>query len=216
MISIKEIDDAIKQVFDSFEAMDIKTTYEQEGDKYKLVVFFNKLYSEDSQVLYTKLIFLVDDEKVNLTKNSFLYLYDINCIYRSVEFDDIDDFKIKIKSIFERERFGEDSKILTKFMEYPATLINDWLSKNKVTDINVRNVRYSPKIDVIPCKYLSFDFKLSVNNIEIQLLITKEGKDDYRYEFVFPKENVKVNKIDLKDLIETIGITLKNNMINGD
>jgi hypothetical protein len=212
MTSIKEIDDAIKEVFDSYEALNIDTTYEKEGENEKLIIFLNKLYAENTSVLYTKLIFLVDADKVNLKKNSFLYLYDINCVYRNIEFSDINDFKNKIKFIFDKEKFGDDIKILSKFMEYPSTMINNWLSKQNVTNINVRNIRYSPKIDIVPCKYLSFDFKMQINNTEVQLLITKEGKDDYRYEFVYPEKNDKISKINLKDLIETIGISIKNNI----
>lgn len=211
IISIKEIDNAIHDIFNNYEALDVETTYEKEKDSLKLIIVFKKLYHESLNVLYTKLIFLVDNEKVNLKRNSFLYLYDINCIYRKVNFEDVDDFKKKISKIFKEEKFGEDIKILSKFMEYPSTMINNWLYNKNITNINVKNVRYSPKTDIIPCKYLSFDFKMDVNNIEIQVFITKDGKEDYRYEFLFPENVYRKYKNNLKDLVETIGVSLKNN-----
>lgn len=212
MISIKEIDDAIREIFDDNEALNVETVYEKEGENYKLILFFHKLYMNEANVLYTKLMFLVDGEKTNLLKNSFMYLYDINCIYRNVEFSDLNEFKEKLTDIFKKEKFGIDIKILSKFMDYPATLINDWLYDNTENVFSVSSIKYSPKVTIIPCKYLSFDFKIEVNNVEIGFTLVKDGKNDYRYEFVFPEGTEKVSKPNLKDFVSTIGLTLKNNI----
>jgi hypothetical protein len=212
-MTIKEIDDAIKELFDDVDALDISNVYEKDNEHYKLVIFLSKFYMEDVKILYTKLIFPVDSNKVKLIKQSFLYLYDINCVYRNVDFKDIYDFKDKLKSIIIKEKFGKSIKILSEFMKYPTNLINDWLSKQNINNINVTHVDYSPKIKIIPCKYLSFDFKIHVNNIEVNLIITKEGKDNFRYGFVYPKIRDKIEKIDLTDMIQTIGISLKNNLL---
>lgn len=212
-MTIKEIDDVIKEIFDHMEALDISTVYEKDDENYKLVIFLSKFYLNDVKILYTKLIFPIDSEKVNLIKKSFLYLYDINCIYRNVDFKDIYDFKEKLKSIIKEEKFGQSIKILSEFMKYPTNLINDWFSRQKIDNINVKNIDYSPKIKILPCKYLSFDFNIYVNNMEISLIITKEGKNNFRYEFIYPKKRDKIEKIDLTDMVQTIGISLKNNLL---
>jgi hypothetical protein len=211
-MTIKEIDDAIKEVFDKVEALDISTVYEKEGDNYKLVIFLNKIYIDEIQVLYTKFIFPVDSDKKDLLKQSFLYLYDINCLYRNVDFNDIDDFKNKIQSIIEEEKFGGSIKILSKFMDYPATLVNNWFSDNKISDINIISITYSPKVSIIPCKFISFDFTIKVNNVDIDLILTKENKDDFRYEFIYPDGVDKIDKVDLTDMVQTIGTSIKNNI----
>lgn len=211
-ITINDIDQAIQKIFGEYRAFDVETTYEKEGDKYKLIIFFHKLYGEENSILYTKLIFLVDENKTKLEKNDFLYLYDINCKYRKVSFEDIDDFKNKINDIFSNEKFGDDIKILSKFMTYPATMINQWFYDNNITELHVSNFRYTPKIEMIPCKYLFFDFIIEIENIEVKLKITKEEKNEYKIEIVFPNKTERENKNNLNTLIQTIGLNLKNNI----
>jgi len=212
---IKELDDKLKEIFKELTAYDISTVYEKDdnSEDYKLVVFFNKVFFKEVTVLYTKFIFFVDSEKKNLSKQSFLYLFDINCLYKSVEFTDLDDMKNKIERIFNNERFGPDLKILSKFIESPATSINEWFNDNDVKILSVHNVQYSPKIKVIPCKSLFFSFKLDINGTnEVELTITKERSNLYNLDFKILDKNISLEKSNLRDLVETIGITLKNNL----
>jgi hypothetical protein len=215
IISIEDIEKAIKEIFGEAKIYNTNSVYESidNSDNLKLVIFFNKLYYEQTSCLYTKLIFVSDPDKVNLSKNSFLYLYDINCIYQSVDFEDIENFKKKLSNIFNKEKFGKNIKILSKFVENPASLINNWLYENKVKNISVMGFKYDPKVDIVPCKSLSFSFALNINETEIiELTINKEGKGLYVYDFKFNDENIKIEKQNLDTLVETISNILKNKL----
>ena len=98
-ITIKEIEDSIKNIFKDAEVLNTTSVYEHiEGsDDLKLIIFINKLFQKEISVLYTKLIFVVDYGKKKLVNNSFLYLYDINCKYTNVEFSDTDEFEKKLE-----------------------------------------------------------------------------------------------------------------------
>jgi hypothetical protein len=214
-IEIQEIDTALKEVFDDLEAFDISTVYEQieNSSNLKLVMFLNKSFYKDTLILYTKFIFTVDEDKMYLTKNSFLYLYDINCEYRAVEFEDLDDFKKQIKQIFKKKLFGRTLKILSDFIKSPATIINDWLADNKVENISVYGFNYDPKVKIIPCKYLSFAFNININNShEVELIITKENDGLFNFDFRILEQTVSVEKANLNSLVQTIGYFLKDNI----
>ena len=215
-ITIEEINKVIKDILSDSKILGTDNVYEkiESSDDLKLVLFFNKLYYKETVCLYTKLIFVVDSQKTHLTKNSFMYLYDVNCIYHNIDFEDIEDFKKKIKRIFGKEKFGENIKILSKFIESPAMLINDWFAKNDVSDISVFGFTYEPKIKIVPCKSLFFNFNIDVNHSHKIDLILSKDKDNFKYEFKFVDNVITVEKRTLKDMVETIADTLKNNVKN--
>ena len=64
MITIEEINDAIKKVFKDEKIYDVSSVYEkiEDSDDLKLVIFLNKLYYKTTVLLYSKLIFVVDSE----------------------------------------------------------------------------------------------------------------------------------------------------------
>lgn len=213
-ISIKEIEDSIKSIFKDADVLNTDSVYEHINDSedLKLVIFINKLFDADVSVLYTKIIFVVDSSKKKLKNNSFLYLYDINCKYTNVEFSDTEDFEKKLKSIIDNKKFGNDLKALSKFIESPAMLINEWLKENRVNEINVLNVKYDPKMYIMPCKSLSFSFVMDINNVEIEFSISKENNENYEFSFLINGETITENKPNLKTLVPTIGTILKNKM----
>jgi len=213
-ISIKEIERSIKNVFSGAEVLKTNSVYESidDSDNLKLIIFINKLFEKNISVLYTKLIFVVDSKKINLVNNSFLYLYDINCNYSNVDFTDTDDFEKKLKNIIKNEKFGTDLKILSKFIEYPAFSINEWFKKNLISALSITNVKYDPKMFIMPCKSLFFSFKITVNNIDIDFTIKKENNETYIFTFNINDEIINIEKPNLKTLISTIGTTLKNNL----
>ena len=194
-ITIKEIEDSIKKIFADDKVLNTDSVYEhiEDSDNLKLVIFINKLFAENS-VLYTKLIFVVDSCKKKLVNNSFLYLYDINCQYTSVDFSDTDDFEKKLKKIISKEKFGNNLKTLSKFIETPAFLINEWLKENNVDNINVSNVMYDQKMFVMPCKSLSFSFLITINNINIDFNIKKENNEIYVYTFGINDDIINIEK----------------------
>jgi hypothetical protein len=212
MITIKEINDKILEVFGEDETLDVSTVYEEYSKGYKLVIFFHKLYTENNFILYTKLIFNVDKEKTKLKEDSFYYLYDINCKYRKVLIDDIFSFEDKINLIIDKDEFGKDLKLLSKFMEYPSTMLNDWFYENKIDNINIEEFSYEPKQKISPCEDLVFDFKGKVNDIDFDLKLNKIEDELYRYDISSSNKNESIEKISLDDMVETIARLIKNNI----
>lgn len=209
-ITIQEIESAIKNILDEFEVLNTEFVYEknEKENNLKLVLFFTEIYTKKNIAIYTKLIFNVDLEKTYLVKNSFLYLYDINCIYKNKDFEDIDDFSSKFRNILKNREFGKDLKILCEFIENPATSINGWI-QNKNLNFSVNNVIFNPNMYKIPCKSLSFSFILSINNMEINLNIRKIKDNLYNFTFKDGDNIINVEKSNLNNLLETIAITLK-------
>lgn len=211
-VTIKDVESSIKKALENYDVLNTKSVYEkiEDSDDLKLVVFINKLFGKNV-ILYTKLIFKVDKDKTKLTDNSFLYLYDINCKYVNVKFSDIFDLEKKLKDIFNKNKFGSDIKTLSDFVEKPAFLINDWLNKNKINNINVSNVRYDPKSYMVPCKLLSFSFSMSVNNIDIPFSISKEKDLEYVLSIRINDKVVDIEMYNLDKLVQYICVVLKNN-----
>ena len=68
-ISIAEIERAIKESMNGSEIQFTDSVYERKNDQLRLIIFFNKLYTENNVVLYTKLLFNVDDNKQYIEPN---------------------------------------------------------------------------------------------------------------------------------------------------
>lgn len=215
-ISIEEIENAIKYVLKDAMVLNTNSVYEKidGSDDMKLVIFFNKIFNKNSALLYTKLIFVVNHEKIDLVNNSFIYLYDLNCIYKNVDFEDIEDFKKKLKSIFKSQKFGKNLLILSEFIKSPALTINDWLKDNNVNELSVLGLKYDPKVSIMPCKSLFFSFEISLSNQQsMELTITKEREGKYIYNFKIDDRSITLEKNNLNTLIEVIGDVLKNNFV---
>jgi len=212
-ITIKEIEDSIKNVFDNSDVLNTETVYEhiEDSENLKLIIFINKLFGEKNNILYTKLVFTVDSGKIKLENNSFLYLYDINCKYTNMDFFDIEDFSKKIDKIFKKEIFGNDLKILSNFIEKPATTINDWFTKHLIKNMSIVSVQYTPDMYIMPCKSLHFTFLININNVDVNFTLTKENNNNYIFSFIINGETITVNKPNLKNIEDTIGSVLKNN-----
>jgi hypothetical protein len=211
-IIVGELIDKIKKVFDSTKVLSVETVYEKinGSNDLKLVISMNKILYDDINIIYTKLIFVTDNTKSKLTKNNFTYLYDINCEYVRINFNDLEDFSIKITEIFEKNKFGENIKILSTFIKSPSTLINEWFQENKITDLSIVNVE-EPKISIMPCKFLNFDFKVELNNNQnIELEISKDSEKEYIFKFKFLDKVYDIQQANLKNLVYTIGSNIKD------
>jgi hypothetical protein len=213
-ITIKEIENSIKNVFKDSDVLNTETVYEQidDSENLKLIIFINKMFGEKTNILYTKIIFTVDSGKIKLTNNSFLYLYDINCKYTNVDFSDLYEFEKKMNKIFEKGIFGNDLKFLSDFIEKPAIIINDWFSTHLIKNINVMSIKYNPDMYIMPCKSLHFSFTINVNNIDVNFTLTKENNKNYIFTFIINDETVTINKSNLKNIDDTIGTILKNKL----
>jgi hypothetical protein len=211
-ILIGDLVGKIKQTFDSTKVLSVESVYEKNStsDEYKLVISMNKILYDDVNVIYSKLLFITDINKTKLIKNYFTYLYDINCQYVRVEFNSLNNFASKLTDIFNNNKFGDNIKILSKFVKSPSTLINTWFDDNNILDLSVVNVK-EEKIDIMPCKSLFFDFTIDLNNNQsVKLKITKEKDDEYIFTFDILGDKHEVKQSGLDKLVETIGDNLKN------
>lgn len=216
MIRISEVEDIFKEVFDEEKGLvrSIETVYEtpEHGEFLKLVISLHGLTSDDISIIHTKFIFKVDTNKRNLDSDSFIYLYDINCIYHKIEFNSVLDMKKKIEDIIESNDFGEDMQILSDFIEAPAMFLNYYMRREKITDYSIFDVEYQPKFKTTPCDNTTFDFKININNnYEMFLSVRKIDKtndeevDTYKFQFKFMDEILTTETDTLKNFHFTIG-----------
>lgn len=215
-IKISEIENMFKEFFDAEDGKvsSVETVYEtpKDEDFLKLVISLHGLNTENSTIIHTKFIFKVDTNKRHLIENSFIYLYDINCIYHKIEFDNVIDLKEKIEDIINSGDFGEDIQILSDFIEAPAMFLNYYMKRAKITDYSVFDVEYSPKFKTTPCDQTTFDFKVNINNnYNIELSIWKieaksdEEMDKYKFQFKFMDEIKTIETDTLNNIHYFIG-----------
>ena len=212
-IKISEIEQAFKDIFELEEGVvnTVETVYEMSLDEkfYKLVISIHGLSTQDTSIIHTKFIFKTDLDKRNTIDNSFIYLYDINCIYHKMEFTNVVDMKKKIEDIVESKSFGEDLQILSDFIEAPAMFLNYYMRRDKITDYSIFDVEYEPKFKTTPCDKVTFDFKININNnyhMEMSIHKIDKKSDD-------KEDNVDIYKFQFKfmDEIETFeSDTIKN------
>ena len=212
-IKISEIEPAVKDIFEVEEGVinTVESVYEMSLDEkfYKLVISIHGLSTQDTSIIHTKFIFKTDLDKRNIIDNSFIYLYDINCIYHKMEFTNVLDMKKKIEDIVESKSFGEDLQILSDFIEAPSMFLNYYMRRSKITDYSIFDVEYEPKFKTTPCDKVTFDFKININNnyhMELSIQKIDRPSDD-------KEDNVDIYKFQFKfmDEIETFETdTIKN------
>jgi hypothetical protein len=216
MVRISEIEQVFKDIFQDEEGKvsSVETVYElsKNEDFYKLVISIHGISVEDTLIIHTKFIFKTDLEKKNVINNSFIYLYDINCIYNKIEFKNSIDLKTKIDDIISSNDFGQDIQILSDFIEAPAMFLNYYMKRSKITDYSIFDVEYDPKFKTVPCEEITFDFDINVNdNYEMNLSISKKemGKDEdhdtYVFQFKFLDEYTTIENDTLTNIHFTIG-----------
>lgn len=221
MIRIAEIEQTFKDIFEEEEGLvkSVDTVYELSKDEefYRLVISIHGLSIEDTSIIHTKFIFKTDLQKRNIIDNSFIYLYDINCIYHRLEFKSVMDLKKKIEDILESGNFGQDIKILSDFIEAPAMFLNYYMRRYNITDYSVFDVSYEPKFKTTPCDKTTFDFEIDINNnYKINLSIYKIDKksddedhtDLYKFQFKFLDEIVTSETSTLDNIHYFIGMNI--------
>ena len=218
-IKISEIEQGFKDIFEVEEGVinTVESVYEMSLDEkfYKLVISIHGLSTQDTSIIHTKFIFKTDLDKRNIIDNSFIYLYDINCIYHKMEFTNVLDMKKKIEDIVESKSFGEDLQILSDFIEAPSMFLNYYMRRSKITDYSIFDVEYEPKFKTTPCDKVTFDFKININNnYHMELSIQKidrpsDDKEDnvdiYKFQFKFIDEIETFEKDTIKNVHFFIG-----------
>jgi hypothetical protein len=216
MVRISEVEQVFKDIFQDEEGKvsSVETIYElsKNEDFYKLVISIHGISVEDTLIIHTKFIFKTDLEKKNVINNSFIYLYDINCVYNKIEFKNSIDLKTKIDDIISSNDFGQDIQILSDFIEAPAMFLNYYMKRSKITDYSIFDVEYDPKFKTVPCEEITFDFDINVNdNYQIDLSISKKEQDEdsdhdtYVFQFKFLDEYTTIENDTLTNIHFTIG-----------
>lgn len=219
MIRISEIEQTIDDLFSEEDGKvgSVETVYElsKNEDFYKLVISLQNLMTENTILIHTKFIFKCDLDKKEIIDNSFIYLYDINCVYNRVEFKNVIDLKKKLEDIIDSNDFGEDLQILSDFIEAPAMFLNYYMKRAKITEYSIYDVKYNPKFKTMPCDKVTFDFEININNnYDIDLSISKKEKSDddstdvYLFQFKFLEEYKNVESDSLRNIHYTIGSNL--------
>jgi len=213
-MKILEIKNVFKELFEAEKGLvkTVDSVYEKsdDGNSLKLVISIHDLRVQDTLIIHTKFIFKSDLNKDSVTENSFIYLYDINCVYHTVNFSDANNLKEKIKKIVNSNKFGKDIQTLSEFIDTPAVLLSHYFNKNNITNYSIGNVQYDPKFKIKPCNETTFDFVINVmsgdNSYDINLCIAKrkteevkDGKKEIQYNFIFKimdkTETVEVDEL---------------------
>lgn len=219
-ISIQDIYNTIKDVFKNDDVLSTDSVYQTGDNGMMLIISINKLFSSDQVIIYTKLLFHVDNQKMYLTRNAFEYLYtlpnpnsqDITS-YREINITDTEDLKNKLNDIISNNKFGDDIKILSELIKKPEHMINDWFYKNNIQDISITGFKFEPKIKTLPSKSLYFEFSITINEKdEMTLTIRKTSNTNFRLSFDMFGKTEDIDKPNLQSLIQTIGETIKNKM----
>ena len=218
-MNISEIEQSFKDIFEGEGeeslVQSIETVYELADNEefYRLVISVHGLSMEDTIIIHTKFIFRTDLEKRIIIDKSFIYLYDINCVYHKIDFDNSIDMEEQVKDIVESSNFGEDLKILSDFIEAPAMFLNYYMRRHKITDYSIFEVKYEPKFKTTPCDKTTFDFDININNnYDIELSIQKidvpsdeEKSDSYQFHFKFMDEMITEETDSIRNIHYLIG-----------
>ncbi len=215
IISLSDVETVIKSIFNDTKVSSASTIYEKDEKtgELKLIITINNLFYEQTDILHTKFVFLVDDDKRKLLKNKFFYLYDINCNYKEIDFSDANNLEIKINTIINNRDFGKDIKELSDINITSAVKVNKWLQENKVDNISIYSITYHPIMDNIPCKSLSFKFEINLDDTKFIELRLKKNEKDYTFTFKDGDWFHKVTIDDIKGMVQVIGETLKNHIV---
>ena len=214
IISLREVDDVIKNVFSDTKVSSVSTLYETENGENKLIITINNLFYEETNIIHTKFVFYTDDKKKGLDKNHFHYQYDINCIYKRVDFENIEELEIKLKDVIDKRKFGRDIKILSDLSVTLASNVNKLLEDKDITSISIYTITYIPIVDAVPCDSLTFRFDINIDDTRfIKMIIKKVDKDEFRITFSENDWFEDVTIGSLKAIPQTITEMIKNHVL---
>ena len=214
IIGLAELETVIKNVFSDTKVSSVNTTYEESDKGYKVIVTINNIYYDKTNVIHTKLMFYTDKKKSKLINNHFDYLYDLNCKFRKVEFNDVTDLESKLNFVFDNRKFGRDIKILSDLNVVLTSTVNKWLKDNDIDTISLYNITYNPIVDVIPCDSLFFQFEINLDDTRFIKMNVKKI-DDSNFKLTFSEgdwfEDITIDS--LKAIPQTIGEIVKNHIL---
>lgn len=211
IISLSNLNSTIKKIFNDTKVSSIGTIYEKNENGYKLIITMNNVFYDKTNIIHTKLIFYVNNNKTKLNNNYFDYLYNINCNFKRIKFDDIENLEFKINDIFNNKKFGNDIKILSDINVVLTSSVNKWLKDNGIDIISLYYISYNPLVDTLPCDSMFFEFDINLDDTRhLKMNIKKINNNEFKITF---NENdwFKDITIDsLKAIPQTIGEIVKN------
>ncbi len=211
-MKIQEINDLFKEIFTDIKVKSVKNVYEKtDTSDYKLIISIHNIVS-NTIIAHTKFIFLVDENRINTVNNNFMYLYNMNCEYRTMEYkkDSYTDLKDKISKIITTNDFGKDFKNLNRFItDTPITNINNGLANNEITAVSVYSFQYNPKFKITACDEATYDFLISLSNgFEITLVLNKNTSDMFILTYKF-LDTIKIFEFeDIGNMTKKVSNTL--------
>jgi len=211
VITLSQINDVIQNIFNDTKVSSVNSTYEKSKEgQLKLVITLNNLFYEKTNIIHNKIVFDTDDKKRKIIGNYFYYLYDINCKFKKILFNDIADLETKINSIFNNRKFGDDLIILSDLNVLLNSKINNWLVKNNIKELSIYSITYNPIVDNIPCESMTFTFNINIDDIRfIRMNIKKSVDNEYILSFSEGDWFNNVTIDSLKAIPQTVGQMIK-------
>ena len=200
-----ELQSRIKLIFDGDKMRNFNDILEKDINGWNWILNFEDLRTDDALIIHTKLIFKLDKNKEFLRKLDFLYLKDINCLYKIIKFESLGDLERIIKQILSENLFGKNLMAISKFLYEPENNINKYFYDNKIEGYSVFSFEYLPEKTIIPCQDLEFNFKFNVNNTQdIGMKIKKVNKEDFNIIFTYNSKWVTTQH-ELNNLSDVVG-----------
>lgn len=215
-IKVSEINNVINNIIEknkiTFNSIDYKFDERTRNKNFiKLIISLHGIYYKNNTIIHTKFIFKTDVNGKYIKGNNFLYLYDMNCVYKKVEFSNKKDIENKINDILKNNKFGDDIKTISEFLTAPSTFINMYLKKYNILDYSIINITYEPKFKIISCDKTKYDFKVNLNNsYYIDITLTKTDKGVYTIYFKYNDYIYSVTIYNLNNFMKVVGYNIAN------
>lgn len=214
IISLSEIEKIINNVFNDTKVSSVNTTYEKTDEGYKLILTLNNIFYDKVDLIHNKFVFYVDKDKRQITNNFFHYLYDINCNFRTVKFNDASEIENKLNNILNKRKFGDELLTLSDLNVTMVTKVNDWLKNEDINNVSIYSIAYNPVVDVMPCESMFFKFDINIDDTHnIKMNVRKIDKNKYKVTFTENDWTVDDEISDLKALPQIIGEMIKKYII---
>ena len=194
-----------EKLLKQYQSIKFYKVWEKFDNGYKAVYIVWGLTVNDAFIPHTRFIFWTNTNKDKITENVISYLYSLNCDYKSVTLDENklqDIFDFIIKSI----KLETTNKELMKFIIDGTEPFNREMKLNNVNDF-VNTLELIPN-EISNCIDMTFDFKLSLNDKEIQFKLKPIDKEWFLY-----INNNKHNIGSIKNTYETIINAINRNNI---
>jgi hypothetical protein len=210
-ISLIDIEKILLNIFNDSVVSSVNTLYEKDKKGgYLLIVTINNIFYNKTDILHTKLIFNVDKDKTKITDNYLFYLYDLNCNFKRIDFNDIFELENKLKEVLNKRIIGKDLKKLSDLNITLTIDTNKLLEEKDMNNISIYSITYSPIVNHIPCESLFFKFEINIKDIKtIDMNIRKIDKNDFKITFQNNDDFTEFNISDLSYLSNTICEMLK-------